>query len=107
MKKELISIEKAVKLSGISRSTIYRWAKIGRLRIYKIGWFSRIEKNELLHLLNPTVKSENVLTRDQISNIINNQLEDLKKRIEKGDIDYITYVQIVREMAVLEEKLKK
>lgn len=107
MEKELITIDHAVRLSGISRSTIYRWAKMGRLKIYKIGWFSRIDKSELLYLLNPTIKNENDLSKDQVSQMINKQLKTLQEKIDKGDIDHITYVQIVREMVALEEKIKK
>lgn len=106
MEKELIPIEKAVELFGVSRSTLYRWAKVGKINIYKIGWFSRIDKKELSDLLNPTLKGEDRLTRNQISNIINRTLEDLKERMEKGDMDYHTYVQVFKEMVVLEAKLK-
>jgi len=106
MEKELISIDEAVELFGISRSTLYRWAKTGKISIYKVGWFSRIDKKELSDLLNPTLKGEDRLTKNQISGIINKTLEDLKERMGNGDIDYDTYVQIFKEMVVLESRLK-
>jgi len=106
MEKELIPIDAAVEQFGISRSTLYRWAKTGKINIYKVGWFSRIDKKELAELLNPTIKGENRLTREQISGVINKSLEDLKEKMENGDIDYNTYVLIFKEMVVLEAKLK-
>ncbi|MGI6686343.1 MAG: helix-turn-helix domain-containing protein [Bacillota bacterium] len=106
MEKELIPIDQAVELFGISRSTLYRWAKTGKINIYKVGWFSRIDKKELSDLLNPTIKGGEKFTANQISNSINKALEDLKERMEKGDIDYNTYVLIFKEMVVLESRLK-
>ena len=55
--------------------------------------------------MNPTLKAEDRLTKNQISNIINKTLDDLKERMEKGEIDYNTYVMIFKEMVVLESKL--
>lgn len=52
MEQQMVSIADAAKFLGVSRGTIYRWAKNGLLEIVKIGGTSRINKSSLSKLTN-------------------------------------------------------
>jgi excisionase family DNA binding protein len=48
---EWVSINEAVKILNVTRSTIYRWSKSGRLPIYKVVGKSLIKKADIKGLL--------------------------------------------------------
>lgn len=52
MEQQMVSIADAAKFLGVSRGTIYRWAKKGLIEIVKIGGTSRINKSSLSKLAN-------------------------------------------------------
>lgn len=48
---EWVSINEAAEILGITRATIYRWSRSGRLPIYKVVGKSRIKKADIEKLL--------------------------------------------------------
>lgn len=48
---EWVSINDAVKILGVNRSTLYRWSKAGKLPIYKVVGKSKIKKTDIDKLL--------------------------------------------------------
>jgi excisionase family DNA binding protein len=49
---EWLTINDAIEMLGISRATIYRWSKSGRLPIYTKLGKSRVKKEDVQRLLN-------------------------------------------------------
>ncbi|MBS4029947.1 MAG: helix-turn-helix domain-containing protein [Clostridiales bacterium] len=53
MKDEWLNVSEAAKHLGISRSTLYRWSKEGKIPIYKIaGSLPRVKLADVQSLLN-------------------------------------------------------
>jgi len=65
LEQQMVSIADAAKFLGVSRGTIYRWAKNGLLDIVKIGGTSRINKASLLKLTN---ESNSIYTKQDEKN---------------------------------------
>jgi excisionase family DNA binding protein len=55
---EFISLNEAVKLMGVDRSTLYRWGKAGKITLYKKGRNTLVDKEEL-----ERIKAENEIIR--------------------------------------------
>jgi excisionase family DNA binding protein len=45
------NITAAAKLLGVTRETVYRWEKEGRLKFVKIGDFNKVPESELLKMV--------------------------------------------------------
>ena len=51
MEKTWLSIKEVGEYLGVSRATVYRWVKDGKLKIHKVGRVSRVKKNDLDKLM--------------------------------------------------------
>ena len=54
MNEKLLSDKEAQEYLGVSRSTLYRWQKEGKLRVYKVGILRRYRRQDLDALIKPT-----------------------------------------------------
>ena len=51
-KDEWLTVTEAARFLGVSRSTLYRWSKMGKLPIYRIGIrVSRIKRKDIARML--------------------------------------------------------
>lgn len=46
----LYNITKAAKLLGVTRDTIYRWNREGKINFIKVGSFNKVSENEIKRL---------------------------------------------------------
>ncbi len=47
MERIWLDIDEAAAYVGVSRTTIYKWAKQGKLTLHKVGKVSRVKKDDL------------------------------------------------------------
>ena len=47
---EWLTVTEAAKRLGLARATLYRWAKVGILPIYKVGTLSRVKAEDVQRL---------------------------------------------------------
>ena len=50
--KEYVNVTEAMEMLGVSRSTFYRWAKDGKITVYKpTKWTSRVKVEDIRKLI--------------------------------------------------------
>jgi excisionase family DNA binding protein len=58
--REWLTVAEAADYLKISRDTIYRWAKQGKLTLYKLGGLTRLRQSELDALIVPKIRAGRV-----------------------------------------------
>ena len=59
-RREWLTVAEAADYLRVSRDTIYRWAREGRLTLYKLGSLTRLKRSELDSLIVPKGRGEGV-----------------------------------------------
>jgi len=58
IKGEWLTVAEAADYLRVSRDTIYRWARQGKLTLYKLGKLTRLKRSELDDLIIPKEEAE-------------------------------------------------
>ncbi|MGQ9734805.1 MAG: helix-turn-helix domain-containing protein [Candidatus Bipolaricaulia bacterium] len=58
--REWLTVAEAADYLRVSRDTVYRWAREGRITLYKLGGLTRLKHRELEALIAPKAKGKGV-----------------------------------------------
>jgi type IV pilus assembly protein PilB len=78
-KEDVLSLEEAAQILGVSRSTVYRWQNEGRIRGFKVGrqWrYRRSDLDKFSQMTHPSAAAVKVDELEQVSAALRSQPED-------------------------------